>query len=124
MKKISGIADGVGLCETLVLINNVALIESANGKSGLFNIKSNSLIGKLDDYRTIYDKNKMLYIQVKKKEDTDDICEYFYLRIYDASSSTLISGITTILLPSKIGKLDRLQVALKCPMYSKSFLFW
>ena len=92
MKKISDITNGISFLRTIVLINDVALVESISKKSGLYNVKTNDLIGALDDYKTIYDKNNMIYVQIKKKEETEDKCDVSYLRIYDAKENVMIAN--------------------------------
>lgn len=69
-------------------INNITYIESTNGQTGLLNKKTNEIIGNMDNFYTICDKQFQFYIQIKKVEYSTN---YGYtLRIYDAKEERLI----------------------------------
>ena len=55
MKKTSTIVKEKNTYEIDVFINNTAYIKSVTGKTGLLNIKTNQIIGDMDNYHTIYD---------------------------------------------------------------------
>ena len=89
MEKVSAKTKEVSSFDISVLINNTALVESIDNKSGLYNIKTNKLIGMMDNYRTIYNIQDMIYVQVKEKEDVEDIGDFRYIRIYDAKEEKI-----------------------------------
>jgi len=90
MEKVSGKTKGVSSFDISVLINNTALVNSTDNRSGLYNIKTNKLIGMMDNYRTIYNNQDMIYAQVKEKEDVEDIGDFRYIRIYDAKEEKML----------------------------------
>ena len=59
MEKVSAKTKGVSSFDISVLINNTALVNSTDNRSGLYNIKTNKLIGMMDNYRTIYNNQDM-----------------------------------------------------------------
>ena len=90
MEKVSVKTKGVSSFDISVLINNTALVNSSDNRSGLYNIKTNKLIGMMDNYRTIYNNQDMIYVQVKEKEDVEDIGDFRYIRIYDAKEEKML----------------------------------
>lgn len=90
MEKVSAKTKGVSSFDISVLINNTALVNSTDNRSGLYNIKTNKLIGMMDNYRTIYNNQDMIYVQVKEKEDVEDIGDFRYIRIYDAKEEKML----------------------------------
>ena len=69
MKKTSTIVKEKTICEIETLINNTAYIKSVTGKTGLLNIKTNQIVGDMDNYYTVYDTNEKLYYQEKTIEE-------------------------------------------------------
>ncbi len=65
MKKYSIVTKERNPYEIEVLIENIELIESSNGKSGLFNINTNQIIGNLSNYYTYYSEQTKFYKQKK-----------------------------------------------------------
>ena len=72
MKKTSAIVKEKNTYEIDVLINNTAYIKSVTGKTGLLNIKTNQIIGDMDDYYTIYDTHGKFYYQEKTIEESNE----------------------------------------------------
>lgn len=93
MKKTSTVVTERELYEMSILIGNTGYIQSKSGKTGLFNIKTNQIVGTLDDYYTYYDTYEKIYAQEKKfsktLEDGKEITIYF-ANIYDAVSERFI----------------------------------
>ena len=56
MKKTSIVVKEKDSLEIDIIINNTGYIESVTGKTGLLNIKTNKIIGEMDNYYTIYDR--------------------------------------------------------------------
>lgn len=76
-----------------VLINNTAYIKSVTGKEGLLNIKTNQIIGEMDNYNTTYDTDEKFYFQekeIEKASKENDWNTRKTLRIYDALNEVLI----------------------------------
>ena len=96
MKKTSTIVKEKNKYEIGVIINNTAYIKSVTGKTGLLNIKTNQIVGEMDNYYTIYNVNEKLYYQEKTIEERDEEnnCNLKHtIRIYDAlNEKTLVDG--------------------------------
>lgn len=94
MEKTSTSVKENNICEITVLIKNTALIESVSGKTGLLNVKTNEMIGKMDNFYTIYDEHNKFYKQRKEICLTDakknSLKRDYILRIYDAEEERLI----------------------------------
>ena len=60
--------DSNSIGKILVTINNTAYIKSKTGKTGLFNIQTNQLIGEMDDFYLMYNKGEQMYYLLKKLE--------------------------------------------------------
>ena len=104
------------------MINNTAYIKSVTGKTGLLNIKTNQIIGKMDYYYTIYDTHAAFYYQ----EKTEEACEENNwtsrktVRIYDAlNEKTLVDGWEVV---KNFGDYYEL-VVVKSPVDGKLHLF-
>ena len=66
MKKKSTIIEEKNTYDIGILINNTAYINSVTGKSGLLNVKTNQIIGNMDNfYRTTYDTDQKFYFQME-----------------------------------------------------------
>ena len=96
MKKTSTIVKEKNKYEIGVIINNTAYIKSVTGKTGLLNIKTNQIVGEMDNYYTIYNVNEKLYYQEKTIEERseENNCNLKHtIRIYDAlNEKTLVDG--------------------------------
>lgn len=93
MKKTSTIVKEKNTYEIDILINNTAYIKSVTGKTGLLNIKTNQLIGEMDNYYTIYDTYGKFYYQVKKIKETSKENNWKSrktVRIYDALNEKIL----------------------------------
>ena len=93
MKKTSTIVKEKNIYEIDVLINNTAYVKSVTGKTGLLDIKTNQIIGDMDNYHIIYDTLGYLYYQVKtiKESDAENNCHKRQLvRIFDALNEKII----------------------------------
>lgn len=93
MKKTSTIVRGKDAYEMSILINNIALVKSKDGTSGLLNIKTNKLIGPMRKYYTIYDENKKFYTQTwsdDSEEMTNARKVTSYIRVYDAKNEEML----------------------------------
>lgn len=87
MEKTSIVVKEKDIFEINILINNTAYIKSVTGKTGLLNIKTNKIIGEMDNYSTIYDKNSKFYYQEKTIEESSKENNWHSrktVRIYDA----------------------------------------
>ena len=93
MKKTSAIVKEKNTYEIDVLINNTAYIKSVTGKTGLLNIKTNQIIGDMDDYYTIYDTHGKFYYQEKTIEESNEKNNWNKrktVRIFDALNERLL----------------------------------
>lgn len=94
MKKESNVVQEQKAYKISVIINNIALMYSATGKSGLVNIKTNEIIGSFDDYYTIYDTNNKLYYQEKSEyvgKGNNCNTKSTVVKIYDAENERVIA---------------------------------
>ena len=93
MKKISTIVKEKNTYEIDILINNTAYIKSVTGKKGLLNIKTNQIIGDMDNYYTIYDTHGQFYYQEKTIEESskeNNFNSRKTVKIYDALNEKLV----------------------------------
>jgi len=93
MKKTSTIVKEKNTYEIDILINNTAYIKSVTGKTGLLNIKTNQIIGGMDNYYTIYDTHGKFYYQEKKIEESSKENNWNSrktVRIYDALNEKIL----------------------------------
>lgn len=123
MKKTSTIVKEKNTYEIDVLINNTAYIKSVTGKTGLLNIKTNQIIGDMDNYYTIYDTHGQFYYQektIEKSSEENNWTTRKTVRIFDAlNERLLVDGF-------EVGKKFRNQydlTALKSPIDGKLHLF-
>lgn len=122
MKKTSIVVKEKDSFEIDILINNTAYIKSVTGKTGLLNIKTNKIIGEMDNYYTIYDTSGEFYYQEKEIEDpkVDSWNRKKTVRIYDAQKEkTLVDGWEVV---KKFGQYYDLT-AVKSPIDGKIHLF-
>ena len=123
MKKTSTIVKEKTICEIETLINNTAYIKSVTGKTGLLNIKTNQIVGDMDNYYTVYDTNEKLYYQEKiiEERDEENNCNSKKtIRIYDAlNEKTFVDGWEVVKCFS--GYYD--LIAVKSPIDGKLHLF-
>ena len=93
MKKTSTIVKEKNTYEIDVLINNTAYIKSVTGKTGLLNIKTNQIIGDMDNYYTIYDTHRQFYYQektIEKSSEENNSTTRKTVRIFDALNERLL----------------------------------
>lgn len=93
MKKTSIVVKEKDSFEIDILINNTGYIKSVTGKTGLLNIKTNKIIGKMDNYYTIYDSNNGFYYQEKTIEESSKENNWKSkktVRIYDAQKEKML----------------------------------
>ena len=84
MKKRSVVLNEKDLYNIKTLINNTAYIVLPNGKTGLLNIKTNQLLGNIDNFKTCYTLKDEIYEQIKTVEATDERGSYRVINLYDA----------------------------------------
>lgn len=124
MEKINTIVIENSSYDIIVLINNIAYIKSITGKTGLFNIQTNELIGDMDNYRTIYDIERKIYIQILFKNEIQDNNLHsersIRVRIYDALNQKIIADNFELI---KSYRDDFGFIALKSPIDGKIHLF-
>ena len=123
MKKTSTVIKEKNTYKINALINNTAYIESVTGKSGLLDIRTNQIIGKMDNYTTFYDTRNGFYTQTKEieKPNMKNARDYTYtIRIYDALQENLIVDNWEII---KSFEFHCNIVALKSPIDNKIHLF-
>lgn len=121
MKKTSIVVKEKDNFEIDILINNTAYIKSVTGKTGLLNIKTNQIIGKMDHYYTIYDTHRQFYTQEKEIEDpnVDSWNRKKTIRVYDAmNDKMLVDGWERI-----ASYEDRDLMLLKSPVDGKTHIF-
>lgn len=122
MKKTSIVVKEKDSFEIKILINNTAYIKSVTGETGLLNIKNNKIIGKMDNYYTIYDNDDEFYYQEKKIKDpnVDSSKIKKTVRIYDAKNEKmLVDGWEVV----KTFSNYYLLTAVKSPVDGKIHLF-
>ncbi len=93
MKKTSIVVKEKDSFEIDILINNTGYIKSVTGKTGLLNIKTNEIIGEMDNYYTIYDSNNEFYYQEKTIEESSKENNWESkktVRIYDAQKEKML----------------------------------
>ena len=79
--------DSNSIGKILVTINNTAYIKSKTGKTGLFNIQTNQLIGEMDDFYLMYNKGEQMYYLLKNYNCDD---KPTFLSVYDALHENMI----------------------------------
>lgn len=123
MKKTSTIVKEKNTYEIDVLINNTAYIKSVTGKTGLLNIKTNQIIGDMDNYYTIYDTHGQFYYQektIEKSSEENNWTTRKTVRIFDAlNERILVDGFEVVKEFSSQYDLT----ALKSPIDGKLHLF-
>lgn len=94
MKKTSTIEKEKSIYSIDRLIDNIACIRSVTGKTGLLNIKTNEIIGKMHYYHTIYSTNRKFYIQtlggMLKIPHENNQPSKAMVRIYDVLNEKMI----------------------------------
>lgn len=90
MKKTTTVVQEKNIYNIGIMINNIALINSVTGKSGLLNVKTNEIIGVMDNYETKYNSKSKFYYQIKKVKSPDNANELELIRIYDAKEERMI----------------------------------
>ncbi len=92
MKKTSVVVTEKDSFEVKFLINNTGYIISTTGKSGLLDMKNNKIIGKMDNYYTIYNKHRGFYYQEKEIKDQkhNKVEVKKTVRIYDTQEEKMI----------------------------------
>lgn len=93
MKKTSIVVKEKDSLKIDIIINNTGYIESVTGKTGLLNIKTNKLIGEMDNYYTIYDREGEFYYQektIEKSSEENNWNSRKILRIYDAKEEKIL----------------------------------
>jgi len=84
MEKTSSILENKEIYSVENILDDIALITSTSGKSGLLNIKTNEIVGSFDNYETKWNSNFHFYYQVKDvKLDTLVDFKGKAIRIYD-----------------------------------------
>ena len=123
MKKTSTIVKEKNTYEIDVFINNTAYIKSVTGKTGLLNIKTNQIIGDMDNYHTIYDTHGQFYYQektIEKSSEENNWTTRKTVRIFDAlNERILVDGFEVVKEFSSQYDLT----ALKSPIDGKLHLF-
>ena len=123
MKKTSTIVKEKKIYVIGKLINNTAYVKSVTGKEGLLNIKTNQIIGDMDDYYTVWNEHESFYYQEKtiKESDEENNCHTRkILRIFDAlNEKIIVDGWESI---KRFGDYYDLT-ALKSPIDGKLHLF-
>lgn len=123
MKKTSTIVKEKNTYEIDVLINNTAYIKSVTGKTGLLNIKTNQIIGNMDNYYTIYDTHGQFYYQektIEKSSEENNWTTRKTVRIFDAlNERLLVDGFEV----AKEFRSEYKLTALKSPIDGKLHLF-
>lgn len=84
MKKRSVVLNEKDLYNIKTLINNTAYIVLPNGETGLLNIRTNQLLGNIDNFKTCYTLKDEIYEQIKTVEATDERGSYRVINLYDA----------------------------------------
>lgn len=93
MKKTSIVVKEKDNFDINILINNTALIHSVTGKTGLLNVKTNTIIGEMDNYYTIYDTERGFYYQEKTIEEASQENNWKsrkIVRVYDAQEEKIL----------------------------------
>lgn len=93
MKKTSIVVKEKDDFDINILINNTALIHSVTGKSGLLNVKTNTIIGEMDNYYTIYDAERGFYYQEKTIEEASQENNWKarkVIRVYDTQEEKMV----------------------------------
>lgn len=93
MKKTSIVVKEKDNFDINILINNTALIHSVTGKSGLLNVKTNTIIGEMDNYYTIYDAERGFYYQEKTIEEASQENNWKarkVIRVYDTQEEKMV----------------------------------
>lgn len=93
MKKTSIVVKEKDNFDINILINNTALIHSVTGKTGLLNVKTNTIIGEMDNYYTIYDTERGFYYQEKTIEEASQENNWKarkVIRVYDAQEEKMV----------------------------------
>lgn len=91
MKKRSVVLNEKDLYNIKTLINNTAYIVLPNGETGLLNIRTNQLLGNIDNFTTMYDLQGKLYRQIKTVKATDERGSYKVINLYDALEEKMIA---------------------------------
>ena len=96
MKKTSIIVKEKNTYDVNMLINNTAYVISITGKTGLLNIKTNEIIGEMDNFYITYDAKDKFYYQEKEIEDIGESSKKNNLnsrkivKIYDALNEKML----------------------------------
>lgn len=95
MKKTSVIVKGIDTFEISVLINNIALVYSMEGTSGLLDIRDNKLMGKMRSYYTQYDTHRKFYTQTWSDDNSNNNnnngdSKKTYIRVCDAKDGKIL----------------------------------
>mgnify|MGYP003291652758 CR=1 FL=1 len=89
MKKTSTCVSDKLFYNMSVIMDNIALVYTMGNKSSLANIKTNELIGKIDNYYTKYFPEKKIFFQLKDEYTEDNKC-ITHVNIYDAKNEKYI----------------------------------
>lgn len=92
MEKKTSIIENKEIYNVENILDDIALITSMSGKSGLLNIKTNEIVGSFDNYETKWNSNSHFYYQVKKV-DLDTLVDFEgkAIRIYDTLKKECIA---------------------------------
>ena len=118
MKKVSSIIQNEKLYNLCFTQNNIALVESVEGKCGLINVSTNEIVGSFDSF-FLNEIKYQLFIQrkyeIKKEKEFTNITNY--IRIYDPFKEKMIFD--NWLLISEYGNL----IVVQNPMTLKYHIF-
>lgn len=92
MEKTSSILENKEIYSVENILDDIALITSNDGKSGLLNIKTNEIVGNFDNYETKWNSNSHFYYQIKQA-DLDTLVDFKgkVIRIYDTLKKECIA---------------------------------